>query len=473
VERLKLLEEKRRWAVDQMLAELPPTPGPDPDLLSPPRPSKTIAKQPSPPRVRPRKVGGSKGSSKSPSKKTALARRMPGGTASGKPDSSNGPSVGKENEAVQATRALDNSETPQVKPTGTPEDELQRSTTPEEWPPSTPPAPTVAAEMKTSLPLILPTTFTLPPPSPASSLAPLDLGSISPSAPPVQVRPSSSTVSSFDAIPLAPSAHPPIVPIVRPRIFPSPRTPRAVVGAQKKHAYSPARPSPLSRILMIADSPPSPLSVSTVREENEECECVTPLESPMNAAASTLPKRFLARERWDAPTDEPGALRERTGVDLNGFVGADAGLTDTSGENKLANHDEKRFTAKEKGKGRVAPAVKEVTVMEKENVASTAKVTRPGKAKVTFSSNGGTAADRVKPSKPSGRNSSVVVKGGLKPTLTNARSGTSSGRVRDAGSASQSSARVPGLAAVRVAAGGARRVPNASANAGKLGMGRI
>lgn len=470
MERLKLLEEKRRWAVDQMLAELPPTPGPDPDLVSPPRPSRTMGKQPSPspPRVRPRRVGGSRGGLKSPSKKTALARRMLGDTGSSK--SSKGLGV-KGSEMTGLIDVLDESEAPQVKATSATEDELQRSTTPEDWPPATLPATTVAAEMKSSLPLVLPTTFTLPPPSPASSLAPVDLGAISPSAVAVQRPSSSSMVPSFDAIPLATSAHPPSMPLVRPRIFHSPRTPRPVVSAQKKHAYSPARPSPLSRILMIANSPPSPPSVSTVQEENEESEGATPLESPTNAAASALPSNFLARERWDAPTKEHGPLGECTRADLNASVAADAGVTGSSRDSKMTNHDGKRFTAKEKGKGRATPSANEATAIEKENVSSAPKVTRPGKAKVTFASNGEITAATVRPTKPitsETRNPPIALKGNLKP-LTKAKK--SSGPVPGTGAASQSSARMTGLGVARAAAGSARRV--ASSNTSKLGMRRV
>lgn len=467
MERLKLLEEKRRWMVDQMLAELPPTPGPDPDLVSPPRPSRTMGKQPSPspPRVRPRRVGGSRGGLKSPSKKTALARRMLGGTTTGSSESSTKLGV-KGNEMPELVDVLDESEAPQIKATGATEDELQRSTTPEDWPPATLPTATVAAEMKSSLPLVLPTTFTLPPPSPASSLAPVDLGAISPSAVVVQGPSSSSMVPSFDAIPLATSAHPPIMPLVRPRIFHSPRTPRPVVSAQKKHAYSPARPSPLSRILMIANSPPSPPSVSTVQEENEESEGATPLESPTNATASALPRNFLARERWDIPIKDHGPLGECTRAGLNASVAADAGVTGSSRDSKMTNHDGKRFTAKEKGKGRAAPSVNEATAIEKENVSSAPKVTRPGKAKVTFSSNGEIAAATVKPTKPitsETRNPPFALKGSLKP-LTKAKNGPSSGPVPGTGAASQSSARLG-------VAGSARRV--ASSNTGKLGIKRV
>ncbi|KAF8506403.1 Afadin and alpha-actinin-binding-domain-containing protein, partial [Hysterangium stoloniferum] len=251
-ERMKLVEEKRRWAVEQMLAELPPTPGPDLDLVStaqttsPSKPTKAKLKPSSPHRVR-----GSKGGLRSPKK-------------SGNVESV---SVHHSIKRVKMRRETKLFETVDV------------LYDPEDQSPATKP--------RTSFPLVLPTTFTLPPSSPASSLSlqPLPIASSSlssmslssaqapaPAEVPAQApaaqqapaqavastQPSSSSnsatssspspTSSFDKIPLMPR-----------RLFPSPRTPRAAFnGHTKKHAYSPAKPSPLSRILMIADSPPSP-----------------------------------------------------------------------------------------------------------------------------------------------------------------------------------------------------------------------
>ncbi|KAF8505061.1 Afadin and alpha-actinin-binding-domain-containing protein [Gautieria morchelliformis] len=473
-ERLKLLEEKRRWAVDQMLAELPPTPGPDPDLASPPRPAKPKQLSPSPPRVRPRKVGGSKGTLKSPSKKTTLVRRTRGGITPIVADSL--PPKTRRVRKENAKEEMDVLYTPEAQPieaTGTSENGLQRSTTPEEWPPATPPAATVAAEMKTSLPLVLPTTFTLPPPSPASSLAILDLGSISSNTSPSQPPPSP-TVLRMDTIPVTTNAQPSAAPLCRPRIFLSPRTPRPLVKGHGKHAYSPARPSPLSRILMIADSPPSPPSVPPIQEENEETECV---ESRTDFARNVPPRRFLARElKLEAPIDEPSPLRERTGADLNGSVGAGTGVPGAFGQSKLMNQDEKRFTAKEKGKGRVVPVVNEVTAMEKENVANVNKVSRAGKAKATIRSSGESANPRVKPSKPVGsetRNQAAVTTNLKPPPIneTTARTGTSRRPPRGPGGPSQSGNELRGVTTVR--GGGARRVPIGSANAGKLGARKV
>lgn len=214
-------------------------------------------------------------------------------------------------------------------------------------------------DSKPSKPLVLPTSFTLPPPSPASSLSlqpliipsPSSLGETlslnapisstpipllsNPSSAPASSDPlpsllaplfsssaasssvpgpstSASTSSNFDSIPLAPSSS--VTPSVlsRPiRPLPSPRTPRALLNVGlngvKKHAYSPAKPSPLSRILMIADSPPSPRNGIGPIQEEEEIETAKP--SIAGRAGLSI---------FESDTDkEASPLREKAEINFN------------------------------------------------------------------------------------------------------------------------------------------------------------
>ncbi|KAI9440811.1 Afadin and alpha-actinin-binding-domain-containing protein [Lactarius indigo] len=111
---------------------------------------------------------------------------------------------------------------------------------------------------------LLPTSFVLPPPSPESCLPPHPPSLLAPSVP--LLFPSTTPpfpppvpVPSFTEESRAPEltapeddnglTEPPALPAPRP--FPLAKPPSRNFG----HAYSPAKPSPLSRILMLADSP--------------------------------------------------------------------------------------------------------------------------------------------------------------------------------------------------------------------------
>ena len=459
-----MLDEKRRWAVKKILSELPPTPGPDPDRASSPQSRNPTIKQlaSSPARVRPRKVGGSKGISKVSSKRTTLTKRSPGSLTSLSPDclSSKKRSVRRGNAMEDTIDVLYEPGIRQADPTSATETG-QRSTTPEDSPLVTSPIATLAAEMKTSLPLILPMTFTLPPPSPASSLAALDLGSISPNA--NGLVPPLSTVPSFDAIPLAQSARPPVA---RPHIFSSPRTPRPLVNTHLKHAYSPARPSPLSRILMIADSPPSSPFLRPVPPIEKEIKDVAHPESHTHIVMGALSTRLLARVvKSEAPIDEPSPLRERTGADLNGSLCGGTVVAGTPEESKSTSYNERRLTAREKGKARAVPVLNGVTVTEKENVETLTKVCHSGKpkpaniqAKPKFA--GSETRSIAEPVKTSFTLSSI--------NETATRKGMSSGPSRRAAQVST------GLTdRTMMRAGVARKVPIGSINAGKMGVRKV
>lgn len=122
----------------------------------------------------------------------------------------------------------------------------------------------------TSQPLIVSSIFVLPPPSPMASIPPqpdllspfkqppvassskIQVPTISP--PDHAVQNSSTGLRPALAFPLSP--HP--FPIAKP------------LAKNMFHAYSPARPSPLSRILMLADSPAQRLSLSHSEKLTEE-----------------------------------------------------------------------------------------------------------------------------------------------------------------------------------------------------------
>ena len=150
-------------------------------------------------------------------------------------------------------------------------------------PPTAPSSPTV--KLTSSL---LPTSFVLPPPSPRASLP------TNPALPPAMSSPipgntTSQTQSSTflstlnsaetDLVPSTPAA------IRRPFPVAKPFAPRMI------HAYSPVRPSPLSRILMLSDSPLSP---------------------PRNSAASLSPTSGpLAAVLEEAESDDGGLGSEK------------------------------------------------------------------------------------------------------------------------------------------------------------------
>lgn len=154
-------------------------------------------------------------------------------------------------------------------------------------------------------------------------------------------RPSAATTSNPPATSSAPSisSFPPI-------IASGPRTPSPVslIAAQarlKKNPYAPAVPSPLSRILRMADSPlersTSPDSgddankwnLANVIEEEDE-------SGPMDGISATTRPTSLAEELGLGPNDDsPTLVPTKTRV-------------------QRTPSPAKRYTAREKGKGRTA-----------------------------------------------------------------------------------------------------------------------
>ncbi|CDO68386.1 hypothetical protein BN946_scf184815.g33 [Trametes cinnabarina] len=361
-ERLKLIEEKRSWQVEMMLADLPPTPAPGTSLPTPairtaPVPSHTS------PRKSPRKLKANVAGAR---RKTRVSRRssaFAGITA--------GPS---------SPRA-----TSKVMPPF--ETEVIPSSTGGVRPPGSPVRPT--PEFKTSMaaspvppPPFLPGSFILPPPSPGASLPSREGGGTPlppiPPLPRLEIPPAAENASSdariaderMDTTPDLPASTetagpsgplripPPKTPGVRP--FPMAKP----FAARMIHAYSPAKPSPLSRILMLANSPDSPEGMLLPKPPAEEgsSQEVTP--------SHTQPIRSLAEE-LGVSEDDDSPLRERPPA-----------KPDTQGTKRKAGATEPdrlaqpaRAAAKDvKGKGRAesqpAPASRSRSggTLEKENV---------------------------------------------------------------------------------------------------------
>ncbi|KZP17556.1 hypothetical protein FIBSPDRAFT_830338 [Athelia psychrophila] len=343
-QRIRFLDEKRAWQVELMLAELPPTPAPVASSSSAPVPPSSPAKHknkpPSSPRKSPRKVG-----SGSPRKtRTRVSRRSSSGLGLG--------------ERIQPSFETEVAVVPSA------------SSFPGTAPVFPPPPPFPSTSTLTS-------TFVLPPPSPHSSLprAPALLGlgygvDVLPMTMPLVLEPKKSTTDAIVTI-TAPtaaaasaataattttskskSASPPEMPSTPPaRKFPF--APRLV------HAYSPAKPSPLSRILLMNDSPASPpdgTPLGDVAEEEEEG------DSPMPAVTFVKPDARPQAASADLGTED-SPLREKK-VPVN----ADKEKDKKGAADEKEKEKDPRFTSKEKGKGR-APAhgVSRHAAVEKEN----------------------------------------------------------------------------------------------------------
>ncbi|TBU23711.1 Afadin and alpha-actinin-binding-domain-containing protein [Dichomitus squalens] len=383
-ERLKLLEEKRSWEVEMMLAELPPTPAPvagpsNPSI--PAVPPSLVARRS--PRKSPRKL---KGKTASP-RKTRVSRRSSGLGVLLSPKAK-APPKGKVVPAYET----------------------------EVIPSTIPPSPVKPPpEFKTSMavpappsPALLTSTFVLPPPSPAASFPSREGGGTPlppiPPLPKLEIPPlpedtseddlmdtthepassaSSSSLPSASAASSTSSLAPAPVPST-----PGARSfPMAKPLAQRMiHAYSPVKPSPLSRILMLARSPDSP-PVAALDALAEVDENAMDLDVSHIPAHAMQPSRTLAEE-LGVSEDDDNPLRE-----------------------KPAPADKPKVVEKGKGKARAdaAPQVQAQTrtsraraggALEKENVKR-AKL-NPPTAAATASGKGAAASKDVKkpPSKP-------------------------------------------------------------------------
>ncbi|KAG1737211.1 Afadin and alpha-actinin-binding-domain-containing protein [Suillus lakei] len=321
-ERIQFLEEKRSWHVEQMLSDLPPTPA--------------ITSQPAP---RPPQVHRIKSPRKSPMKPKV---------------------VGKV--ASRKTRVSRRSSSFSIPPPS----RLEPAYETEVIPIVIPPAAFEALGKKSTLAQsILPSAFVLPPRSPRTSLPPVEAflppmitthqglsgGKLYTSTDTESASTSSSDASSSDYASPPAQAQATIPKI----ILPSPKTPPAPVVNTRRpfplakplaphmsHAYSPAKPSPLSRILMLANSPDSPDDVS---EDNED--------SPTSAIPPPVAITFTSESESD---DSP--LREKK---------TEPNVAPLLPFKKVPPPESKRFSTKEKGKTKAELLVPGKLKAEKEN----------------------------------------------------------------------------------------------------------
>ncbi|KAF8448876.1 Afadin and alpha-actinin-binding-domain-containing protein [Boletus edulis BED1] len=319
-ERIKFMEEKRSWQVQQMLSEHPPTPAPvslTPDVPPSPGLAAHLPEVMKSPRKSPRKqkvVGKS-----SNSRKTRVSRRS--STFSILPPTNVEPAY--ETEVIPIVVSPSKQQTNNKPPT------LTKS--------------------------ILPTSFVLPPPSPRTSLPPPDPpaedSSSAPSSPPLP-----------NPIPTIVEPNPAPAPMPKPAPAPAlSRTPPPFrrpfpmakpMAARMTHAYSPVKPSPLSRILMLADSPDSPESDPLHNVDGKD---TTPTGCPVLAA--TVAAAAVAKS-----DDDDSPLREKKS-ERNVVQAKQREKTDT-----------KKRSSKERNKVREEPAApaaaskpKTIGAGEKEN----------------------------------------------------------------------------------------------------------
>ncbi|KAF5373288.1 hypothetical protein D9615_007377 [Tricholomella constricta] len=317
-EHVKLLNERRSWQVEMMLAELPPTPQP----ITSPRRATIVRQSPK----------------KSPRKSPAKVRVGKAGAGTGRKTTR----VSRRSSLISPSKFIPAYETEVL-----------------------PPIPAPAFDTKPSLltTSLLPTSFVLPPPSPHTSLPsqPAILATIPPldllqKFPPQSTTPASPSQSPEQAS--SPPAAPSTPPAAR-RPFPV-----AKPFAQRMvHAYSPAKPSPLSRILMLGNSPNSPNTIGAISEDISglpqpvEDECVSGFEEPLTVHANppqpTSALMSLAAELGVSESPPESPLQEKK-LEPNVVVRP---VVTTTAKGRVFHPDPERFTAKEKGKAKAQPVV--------------------------------------------------------------------------------------------------------------------
>ncbi|KAI0730564.1 Afadin and alpha-actinin-binding-domain-containing protein [Earliella scabrosa] len=469
-ERLKFLEEKRSWEVEMMLAELPPTPAPA-GAASSPKPSSVPAAMlpPASPRRSPRK----RKSVVASARKTRVSRR------------SSGLGVALSPRAKQKVQPA--YETEVIPPTI----------------PAIPPSPSrQMPEFKTSMaappppsPSFLTNAFVLPPPSPAASLPSRDALPPIPPLPKLEIPPSSEDTSDDNIMDTTPQSLPsssstnslpssassssstsepplsgpgvpvPSTPVVRPFPMAKPFAQRMI------HAYSPVKPSPLSRILMMADSPESPESPGARLDALAEVD-----ENAMDMDTSHIPVHTKEPVRTLSLAEELGISEE----DDSPFREAQAPpplapaqghpskrrAESTRGGASAAEKGKSKDTGK--GKDKAAPAAHAASraragaPLEKENVKR-AKLSPPESAPPQAHSRGARGAGRSSGGSSSSSSSSGS-RDGKKPVGigARARAQAQSGGGANAKAQTQVSKPRPALK------GGPRRVPMGSAEAASV-----
>ncbi|CAA7265145.1 unnamed protein product [Cyclocybe aegerita] len=330
-ERLRFLDERRSWEVEKMLSDLPPTPMP----ISPRKPS-TNAFRISP-KKSPRK-SPHQSPRKSPAKRVNVGKAGSGRRAH---------RVSRRSSAGSPLKVVLSYETELIPP----------------------PLPAPAFPLMKSLGLgpssLLPTSFVLPPPSPRASLPtkpalPLPM----PGSPP-KTTSTDTPETSPPSIPAQPTITPSTPPAAR-RSFPVAKP----FAARMIHAYSPAKPSPLSRILMLADSPVTPpngfLSNTSLSPSSGPLEAVA--EEPEDGGLGPIPpqlqRQMSLAEELGVPESPPDTPLQEKKVEANVAAPLPRGRVFFP-EAQV----KKPLTTVEKGKAKAEPTARARTsaVGEKEN----------------------------------------------------------------------------------------------------------
>lgn len=314
---------------------------------------------------------------------------------------------------------------------------------------------------------ILPTSFVLPPPSPRTSLPPPDslLGPLDSHLPendpdPFSPSPEPSPLYPIPTIvePAAPTDTEKPVPATPPPPMRRPAFPVAKpLASHMTHAYSPVKPSPLSRILMLADSPessePEPEPVPEPKMVPRPRSARTPPRSPPGLSAPAV-----GPSDDDDSDDSP--LREKK-TQRNTVVVVPARKTKpdkADGKKRVSVRERSTGTGGGSGKG------------SRETEAPAATATTTGKPKATGA---GEKENREKPSRRGSPPGLVVMTVGAAVPSKPARGDlhhrpSSPSGSRPTAVLVKPTNRAPAKLPV-TGRGGARRVPIGSAEAAPVG----
>lgn len=225
------MEEKRVWQVEKMLAELPPTPVPEAvEVMAQPLPNLGAPKVRSP-RRSPRKSSHKSVAVARGAKKARVSRRSSGLGAA----------------AASKGKVIPSFETEVLPPS----------------PSFQPPHFKTSMEPPQPQPPALPSVFMIPPPSPAAKLpSQQSADTLSQHLPPMSSLTSIDTLNDARA---SSSNGPDVALSIQVAVLDTPGGHKPFpmakpLAARMIHAYSPVKPSPLSRIMMLANSPDSPQS---------------------------------------------------------------------------------------------------------------------------------------------------------------------------------------------------------------------
>lgn len=334
-ERIQFLEEKRSWQVQAMLTD----PLPSESELAGPSTS-LLAHIPPPESPRP---SPQRSHRKSPRKAKSSSSTLVNGVKKPRPSRRSSAAHKGKGKEKASSRVVPSYETEVI-----------------------PPSPSlVVPSFKTNMtmsqpkaPQVIAPAFVLPPPSPAAQLPPRESllsATLVPPFPKLSIPGSSSEppVPSGSSL-SAPTAEPMLVEPSDPDPPPDttamqvPTTPGSrrpfpmakPFATHMVHAYSPVKPSPLSRILMLGNSPDSPEPVQMLDTLAEEDEGPNRSPTPAFRRLAAGPAPSLAMELGIAEDDEEDAPHDRARDALPPRPGSSLG----------------RYpTVKDKGKGRAQP----------------------------------------------------------------------------------------------------------------------